>query len=118
VAQGCPKFEADFLYEVTLVLNTLRPTSDATFRDPITGKRRYLLKREQDEDCDEDEDDEEDEEEDEQEDEDEDEAKAKSGWINDWIQAGERSEARMSYLLTSGARERSLVRKSLQFNKQ
>lgn len=70
MAQGCPKFEADFLYEVTLVLNTLRPTSDATFKDPITGKRRYLVKREEDEDYDEDEEDEEDDEDEEENEED------------------------------------------------
>jgi hypothetical protein len=54
VTQDCPKFGADLLYEVRLALNTLKPISSATFKDPITGKRRYLVKREEDEDYDDD----------------------------------------------------------------
>ncbi|KAJ6190742.1 hypothetical protein N7519_000763 [Penicillium mononematosum] len=50
VAQGCPKFGVDLLHEVRLALNTLKPISSATFKDPITGKRRYLVKGEHDED--------------------------------------------------------------------
>ncbi|KAJ5244309.1 hypothetical protein N7489_004405 [Penicillium chrysogenum] len=45
-------------------------SSDATFKDPITGKRRYLVKREEDEDYDEDEEDEEDDEDEEENEED------------------------------------------------
>ncbi|OQE17466.1 hypothetical protein PENFLA_c024G04641 [Penicillium flavigenum] len=64
LTQEYPKFGADLLYEVRLALNTLKPIRSATFKDPITGKRRYLVKGENDEDYDEDDDEGEEEEED------------------------------------------------------
>jgi hypothetical protein len=42
LAQEYPCFGADLLHEVRLTLNGLKPRNKAHFKDPITGKRRYL----------------------------------------------------------------------------
>ncbi|KXG53614.1 uncharacterized protein PGRI_006640 [Penicillium griseofulvum] len=42
LAQEYPCFGADLLHEVRLTLNGLKPYYKALFKDPITGKRRYL----------------------------------------------------------------------------